>query len=190
MEEEVKKHNYYTIILEHDEKLYLLQLHCKNHIAALVKWVEIFSDNSVNISLLEKHKFIIEVQDEFKPTLLDEITTVWSSGIDTANYYCLINVICTEKYPGESSLYTFIFDFLGGTYISQYTSKDINAAKAEWAKNFDFSIIKIPEDKKTVFINSTSNTQLSSVKNLQSVWYMRPKIADQYGELHVIATEY
>ena len=46
-------------------------------------------------------------------------------------------IVETQKAIGNMKKYTFIVEYRGGTYISQYVALDLNAALLMWVNNLD-----------------------------------------------------
>ncbi|MEM6684435.1 MAG: hypothetical protein AAF617_01465 [Bacteroidota bacterium] len=92
-------------------------------------------------------------------------------------------------------LFTFIFEFLGGTYIYQSEASDMNEALHKWVENLtnDLHEIKylgpktIQEIQEILFNDSTEDpTPISNIKNVWCVTLYTKKGA---GLLNIIKTE-
>ena len=67
--------------------------------------------------------------------------------------------------------YTIVFEFKGGTYISQYHASNIKEAVLLWAKNSDNgSIPNISIIEKQQIYNSLLEDEPTSLSGIENVW--------------------
>lgn len=68
-------------------------------------------------------------------------------------------------------LYTFIMDYEGGTYISQFTGKTVKDACVKWANNLAVSEIEsFNETNKLEFIKEIKAEIPNQIDRLVNVW--------------------
>lgn len=68
-------------------------------------------------------------------------------------------------------LYTFIFEYKGGTYISQFEAKDIKAAYQLWCDNLNYKIITgMNKAKYKKILAQTSDVSFSLMFDCKNIW--------------------
>jgi predicted GNAT superfamily acetyltransferase len=68
-------------------------------------------------------------------------------------------------------LYTFIMDYEGGTYVSQFQGESVKDACIEWSNNLDVSEIEsFSEANKSEFIKEMKDEIPTPIDRLINVW--------------------
>jgi hypothetical protein len=88
----------------------------------------------------------------------------------------------------KNSLFTFILDWKGGTYISQVSSETLNKAITTWADGFSFDEIGVKNIVKSKFIVDVNNEVVEPVNGLKNVWCISPNIGDVMAIVHITET--
>ena len=88
-------------------------------------------------------------------------------------------------------LYTFIMEYLGGTYISQVKAKDKEKARAIWIRKLEVKEIKsfTIRDQKNIIKENFSDNDLVLIKGTKSVWCFTVITKKGYGHVNLIKTK-
>lgn len=86
-------------------------------------------------------------------------------------------------------LYTFVFEFRGGTYLSQWEAANPIDAKRRWAMQLQTSgIAGMEKFEGQEFVEEVETENLTPITGLTDVWCFTVLFADQFGIVHVIKT--
>ena len=89
------------------------------------------------------------------------------------------------------SLYTYIFCFRGGTYISQVKADNLNVSLKLWAKEIKENQIKHFGTKaKKKLDDQASSDSPSLLEGLSNVWYFDFLLNGTYAYVNIILTEF
>ena len=85
--------------------------------------------------------------------------------------------------------FTFIVEYIGGTYISQFESLDMMTAFDRWVTDFSYSEF-ITEKEGTVIRWWASQDDMppSVIENVKNIWFWEVRINRKYLRLHIIKT--
>ena len=88
------------------------------------------------------------------------------------------------------SIYTFIFDFKGGTYVDQMFASSCRAAAIKWAEDSTFQRLESITTREKLVIRNRLKRDLSltPLKDLANVWYEVVLVGRYSGHLHIIKT--
>ena len=88
-------------------------------------------------------------------------------------------------------MYTFIFEYRKGTYISQIMAETISIAISNWASTIDGSIIpnftSVDRDALINELKKEENTPVA-IKKMSNVWCVFFKIRRSYSLLNIVLT--
>ena len=89
-----------------------------------------------------------------------------------------------------ASLYTFILDYLGGTYISQVKAESNSQAILFWAENLNVEEIKgfSNADKKRLMIEGFSDEDFTLINGLINVWCVTVQTKKGFGIINFVKT--
>jgi hypothetical protein len=89
----------------------------------------------------------------------------------------------------ENSLYTFIFDYLGGTYISQVEAPDEVQALLSWGQNLDTEpIARMGKRTKKRMLEEISDDAPTALDEVKNVWYVSFILKHKLASVHIIRT--
>lgn len=85
--------------------------------------------------------------------------------------------------------FTFITEYIGGTYISQFESLDMMTAFDQWVTDFSHSEF-ITEKEGTVIRWWASQDDMPpcAIENVINIWFWEVRINKKYLRLHIIKT--
>ncbi|MEC5146509.1 hypothetical protein [Chitinophaga sp. 212800010-3] len=87
------------------------------------------------------------------------------------------------------TIYTFVAEFRGGTYISQIRATDVNSAMILWGKSLDLTQIKFLGDKGKIELQvKLDNESPTEVREVENVWYFSLRIKPGFFMVNVIKT--
>lgn len=88
-------------------------------------------------------------------------------------------------------LYTFIMDYVGGTYISQVEAVDKEHARRIWIKELKVKEIKsfTSQDKKDIIKDDFADNDIVPIKGMKSVWFFMVKTKTDNGYVNIIKTK-
>jgi hypothetical protein len=88
-------------------------------------------------------------------------------------------------------LYTFIMDYLGGTYISQVKAADEVRARDIWIKKLKVKEIKsfTNQDKKDIIKDNFADNDIVRINGTKSVWFFTVETEKGYGHVNLIKTK-
>lgn len=88
--------------------------------------------------------------------------------------------------------FTFIADYKGGTYISQYWAEDVIIARDLWAEGLPSKYFKKPERKlilRAIAENRDDDGYLPILINeVDSVWHDLIPVKEEYIDLNIVET--
>jgi hypothetical protein len=85
--------------------------------------------------------------------------------------------------------YTFIFEFKGGTYVSQILSDNLNFAINKWASNDDyFRKINFFDKEIKILKKEIHNDEPILLRGLSNVWSMYLQIDDFGCLINIVQT--
>ncbi len=87
------------------------------------------------------------------------------------------------------SLYTIIFDYKGGTYISQLKALDENTALKKWANNIHRQVKAITAKAIKSLNEEVTNGELIRIKTTRNVWITCVLVLKSFSVIHVIKTQ-
>lgn len=85
--------------------------------------------------------------------------------------------------------YTFVLDWEGGAYLSQFTSATLDQAIRSWAASIDMTVIGASTESKEKFLASIEYENPVKITGLTSVWCISPSIDGRIGFLHIVRTD-
>ncbi|OQP38773.1 hypothetical protein A4H97_18825 [Niastella yeongjuensis] len=87
--------------------------------------------------------------------------------------------------------YTFIMDYLSGTYISQIEAIDKELARDIWIKKLEVKEIEsfTIQDKEEILRDNFSNEEITPIKGMKSVWFFMVKTKSGNGYVNIIKTK-
>jgi hypothetical protein len=88
-------------------------------------------------------------------------------------------------------LFTFVFEYKGGTYIDQKSADDVKSALINWAKDLNTSKIDgFNSAEKTELLNELNNldSELVSLDGLVNTWCQDVFIGDKMYLINIIQT--
>ena len=87
--------------------------------------------------------------------------------------------------------YTFIMDYLGGTYISQVEAIDKEQARNIWIKKLAVNEIEsfTIQDKEEILKHNFSDEDIIPIKEMKSVWFFMVKTKNGNGYVNIIKTQ-
>ena len=88
-------------------------------------------------------------------------------------------------------LFTFIMEYLGGTYISQVEAKDKEQARDTWIRNLEVKEIEsfTIMDKEDIIKENFSDEDLVLIKGMKSVWFFMVETKKGNGHVNLIKTK-
>lgn len=94
-----------------------------------------------------------------------------------------------KKGKNHLSLYTFVLEFKGGTYLSQVRASSPKESKEKWAiKVYEKGDIDLSGCTKREFIKLLRDDEMVSVTTCSKVWCSTFLIFDDLGLIHIIET--
>ncbi len=88
------------------------------------------------------------------------------------------------------SLYTFVFDWEGGTYISQVEARHPKEAYRNWAKQLEIQYIPgFTEAMRQEVQNAIETDDATPLEGLTNAWCFTVLISDKFGMGNIIKTE-
>ncbi len=187
--------NLYTFLFEYKNQKYISQTVASDPYDAILPWANgLDYSNIKGIGSKTKELFVAEVKSSLEEDLLvplDDVKNIWGFGV-LSRGYALIDLIKTEteNKRNGNSLFTFVLDFLGGTYISQIKAKTLDSAKLEWAKkisNQDISGWR--NSSKSKFVNQIDSFTFESNPFNVNVWNFNFYSGKNKGTIYSINTE-
>lgn len=89
----------------------------------------------------------------------------------------------------SKSLFTFLMDWDGGTYISQSYGTDVAKATVNWVKQLDSNVIITSQKNLECFTKSIlEELSLIPIKDNISVWCISEFLDDKLAIVHVVET--
>ncbi|MEZ4799621.1 MAG: hypothetical protein R2809_07590 [Flavobacteriales bacterium] len=99
--------------------------------------------------------------------------------------------IIAKKIKGtdDGSLYTFIMEFKGGTYISQVIADNEEKACNQWAESLNIDEIEGfgIRAKQALFVE-LKNEEATPIMNNKNIWMMGVDLLGHYSVIHIIKT--
>ncbi len=90
---------------------------------------------------------------------------------------------------GDSTLYTFVLDFKGGTYLSQVTAANFNDAPMNWARELKSDqIAGAVNDFRNKIISQISDEPPVEIVGLSNTWCLTFQIDERLAIVHFIET--
>ena len=88
------------------------------------------------------------------------------------------------------ALYTFIMEFMGGTYISQVREKTLVKACLKWARTLNSDDIKGlgPKGHDLLIREVEEECQPVPISDTRNVWCTSARIKGRLGLIHVVQT--
>jgi hypothetical protein len=88
-------------------------------------------------------------------------------------------------------LFTFIMEYLGGTYISQVEARDQKQARDIWIRNLEVKEIEsfTIKDKEDIIKENFSDEDIVLIKGMKSVWFFMIKTKIDNGYVNIIKTK-
>jgi hypothetical protein len=187
--------NLYTFLFEYRDHKYISQAIASDPYHAILPWAKGLDYHKIKgIGNKTKELFITEVKSSLEDDLLvplDDVKNIWGFGVISRGYG-LIDLIKTETQNKKSgnSLFTFVLDFLGGTYISQIKAKTLDSAKLEWAKRLTSQEISgWRNSSKAKFVNQIYNFSLKTNPLSINVWNFDFYSGKNIGTVYCVKTE-
>jgi hypothetical protein len=89
------------------------------------------------------------------------------------------------------SLYTFIMDYLGGTYVSQVRAHNENEAMILWAEKLETDEIKglTHDDKAIIIENGLDDDEAVLLTGLENVWCFDIRTKGGFALINFIKTQ-
>jgi len=87
------------------------------------------------------------------------------------------------------SLYTFIFLYQGGTFISQNEANDLYAACTTWVTKLDYNVLKMNANLIKKLKKELRQETPSSIDGLINSWFVGLDLGEDFGYLNIIKTE-
>ena len=84
--------------------------------------------------------------------------------------------------------YTFIMDWNGGTYVSQFSGSDIDTLKLIWAESIACEMLKIQQDDKNNFILDVKSDTVVPLDGMVNVWTISPNIKGKMATVNIVET--
>lgn len=99
-------------------------------------------------------------------------------------------IVKRQKGATRMQLFTFIMNYLGGTYIDQVVASNETEAMRVWIKQLDSSEIKgfSALDKKRIINNNFDDEIPVSIKGVKNVWFCLIDTKKGYGHVNIIKT--
>ncbi len=89
----------------------------------------------------------------------------------------------------SDKFFTFLLDFEGGTYISQFHSESLRKACEKWALGLNTSTIALIDESAKSEIRSNLDTEEAiGIEGLTNVWCLTFLIKKELALLHVVLT--
>ena len=88
-------------------------------------------------------------------------------------------------------LYTFIMEYIGGTYIHQVEAIDYEQARSLWIRNLEIKEIKhfSIHDKRNIIKENFSDEDIILVKGMKNVWFFLIRTKRGLGYINIIKTK-
>ena len=86
----------------------------------------------------------------------------------------------------EKYLFTIFCEYKKGTFVSQVESDTPENAIEKWIKSLDYTVMKIPEKKKTEVETNVLKEKLSPLKDLRKIWCISPELNKRMAIIHII----
>ena len=87
------------------------------------------------------------------------------------------------------SLYTFFFEFQGGTYIDQVHASDQDEAKKKWAKQLRHEEIQgLGQRTKQLLIEDVERENATQVDRIKNAWCFTILCAGRFGLVTIVKT--
>lgn len=87
------------------------------------------------------------------------------------------------------ALYTIVFDFRGGTYVSQVAAADPASALAAWVKATNSQHLReLSESERDILAEKLFESPLVRVDGVRNVWCQSAAVHDALALLHLIDT--
>lgn len=85
-------------------------------------------------------------------------------------------------------LYTFIMDWSGGTYVSQFSGNDIKSTITAWADSIDTNLLDIQAVDKADFIADVKNENAVALYGITKAWAISPNIKGKMATVTIVET--
>lgn len=88
-------------------------------------------------------------------------------------------------------IYTFVMDYLGGTYISQVEAVNKEQARKIWIKKLEVKEIEsfTIQDKEEILKHNFSDEDIIPLKEIKSVWFFRVETKNGNGYVNIVKTK-
>ena len=88
-------------------------------------------------------------------------------------------------------IYTFIMDYLGGTYISQVEAINKEQARDIWIKELEVKEIKsfTIQDQEEILKHGFSDEDITHLKGVKSVWFFMVNTKKGNGYVNIVKTK-
>ncbi len=88
-------------------------------------------------------------------------------------------------------LYTFIMEYLGGTYISQVKAQDEYNAMRQWISNLNVHEIKglTIRDKQKIIKNDFEDEEAVLIKGIKNTWHFSIRTKKGIGFVNFVMTK-
>lgn len=90
----------------------------------------------------------------------------------------------------EMSMFTFVLDYRGGTYISQVEALNVTEALGRWVDVVDLKhIYGLTNRSKAVFREGFLETRIVRVRGVVGVWSVSALVRGKLAGVHVVETK-
>lgn len=88
------------------------------------------------------------------------------------------------------ALYTFIMEYLGGTYISQVEATDKEQARDIWIRELEIGQIEFftIQDKNDIIKENFVDNEMTPINGMKNVWFFLVNTKKGYGHINVVKT--
>jgi hypothetical protein len=181
----------YTFISDYKGNTHINQYQGPDVYNALVTWGE-----NLDPHIYSKNKMARireEIQDEdLAPIPVKSVNAVWCCAFLSGKSFFLLNIVegMGQMKGGENhvSLFTFVADFKGGTYISQYRANDVSGALHLWADNLDREYFPYRLRNSIQKKLKTQDGAIAALEAVDSVWRISCVIHRSLLILNIVET--
>ncbi len=173
--------NEYICILQFCGENYVSQIQGPNENEVMWKWASLLNVSIMVKGIRSKGKqeilWLMEIET---PTPIDDMINVWlfgirpRSGFGTVHVFKMSNRAIPEDQSviDQQTLFTCIFEFQGGVYISQVEDVSVRHAAVKWATHLEVDSIQyLGEILKQQIVNEVRNVKIYAFENAENAWH-------------------
>ncbi len=88
----------------------------------------------------------------------------------------------------NQTLYTFVMDWNGGTYVSQFSGNDVSSTITTWADSIDTNMLDIQPEDKANFVADAKSENAVALDGVSKTWAISPNIKGKMATVNIVET--